>query len=175
MSGALHRHVRSRVGPRCAVFESSWLFLLVYRSPSRRHSRLGVPDLSTSLDTHSPRKEFSDVQLPENIVGTDGIEPPTPGFSRLIPPGDYWPLCDRMGGDPGFFEPGIPAARWSRFLLDSSETKLTQYLERCPSLVRFRIKHACLSRQPGSVSVHPQRKTPGEKHTLACENRSAQS
>ncbi len=44
----------------------------------------------------------------KKLVGRDGIEPPTPGFSVLIPPGDYGALLVRIGKNPGFFEPGVP-------------------------------------------------------------------
>jgi hypothetical protein len=44
-----------------------------------------VPEVGTNLGTNSNREEFSDGQLGEKVVGRDGIEPPTPGFSVLSP------------------------------------------------------------------------------------------
>ena len=47
-----------------------------------------------------------DLQKKE-LVGRDGIEPPTPGFSVLIPTGDYRAPLARIGKNPGVIEYGL--------------------------------------------------------------------
>ena len=37
----------------------------------------------------------------KKLVGRDGIEPPTPGFSVLVPTGDYRTLSGRIGRNSG--------------------------------------------------------------------------
>ena len=43
----------------------------------------------------------------KEMVGRDGIEPPTPGFSVLVPAGDYGALFVRIGMNPGVSGPGV--------------------------------------------------------------------
>ena len=55
---------------------------------------------------HSTRNSTTGNYLKE-LVGRDGIEPPTPGFSVLIPTGDYRVLYARIGRNPGVSEPSL--------------------------------------------------------------------
>ena len=43
----------------------------------------------------------------KKLVGRDGIEPPTPGFSVLVPTRDYRALYARIGKNPGIFEAAV--------------------------------------------------------------------
>jgi hypothetical protein len=44
----------------------------------------------------------------KKLVGRDGIEPPTPGFSVLVPTRAYGALSVAIGPNPGISEPGVP-------------------------------------------------------------------
>jgi hypothetical protein len=57
------------------------------------------------------------------LVGRDGIEPPTPGFSVLVPTGDYRALFDRIGRNLGV---SLPATQNQQVALN----RLHRYVRR---------------------------------------------